>query len=215
MTMRRTASVRDEPGEGKLDRLLEIVADARANGRRVVVFSWFRDVLDVVADAVARRRQATVVGPLTGDVTPQRRQEMVDELAALDASAGAVLVAQVLAGGTGLNLQSASVVVLCEPQLTPAAEAQAFARLHRMGQLRPVTAHRLLAEDTVDERVVELLREKTREFDTYVRDSLLAEQTVRAVDVTQADLARDVVAWEQARAGYGPVWDGLPGPDVA
>lgn len=216
MTMRRTASVRaDQPGSGKLGRLLEIVEDARANGRRVVVFSWFRDVLDVVAQAVARQGLATVVGPLTGDVPPQRRQEMVDELAALDAAAGAVLVAQVLAGGTGLNLQCASVAVLCEPQLTPAAEAQAFARLHRMGQLRPVTAHRLLAEGTVDERVVQLLAEKSREFDTYVRDSLLAEQTVRAVDVTQADLAREVVAQEQARAGYGPVWDALPGPEVA
>jgi len=154
-----------------------------------------------------RHGAATVVGPLTGDVPPQRRQEMVDELAALDASSGAVLVAQVQAGGVGLNLQSASVAVLCEPQLTPAAEAQAFARLHRMGQLRPVTAHRLLAEGTVDERLVALLADKALEFDTYVRDSLLAEQTVRAVDVTQADLARDVVAWEQAQWGRGPLWE--------
>ncbi|MCC2335242.1 DEAD/DEAH box helicase [Cellulomonas wangsupingiae] len=208
MTMRRVASVRDgHPTSGKLGRLLEIVADARAHGRRVVVFSWFRDVLDVVADALVRHGGATVVGPLTGDVPPQRRQEMVDELAALDASVGAVLVAQVQAGGVGLNLQCASVAVLCEPQLTPAAEAQAFARLHRMGQLRPVTAHRLLAEGTVDERLVALLADKALEFDTYVRDSLLAEQTVRAVDVTQADLARDVVAWEQAQWGRGPLWD--------
>jgi len=208
MTMRRVASVRDgHPTSGKLGRLLEIVADARANGRRVVVFSWFRDVLDVVTAALVRHEAATVLGPLSGDVPPHRRQELVDELASLDASAGAVLVAQVQAGGVGLNLQCASVAVLCEPQLTPAAEAQAFARLHRMGQLRPVTAHRLLAEGTVDERLVALLADKTREFDTYVRDSLLAEQTVRAVDVTQADLAREVVAWEQAQWGRGPLWD--------
>jgi len=200
--------VRDgHPTSGKLGRLLEIVADARANGRRVVVFSWFRDVLDVVTAALVRHEAATVLGPLSGDVPPHRRQELVDELASLDASAGAVLVAQVQAGGVGLNLQCASVAVLCEPQLTPAAEAQAFARLHRMGQLRPVTAHRLLAEGTVDERLVALLADKTREFDTYVRDSLLAEQTVRAVDVTQADLAREVVAWEQAQWGRGPLWD--------
>lgn len=213
MTMRRAASVRDgDPGAGKLGRLLEIVADARANGRRVVVFSWFREVLDVVADALARHGGVTVLGPLTGDVPPQRRADLVDALAGLDASAGAVLVAQVQAGGVGLNLQCASVAVLCEPQLTPAAEAQAFARLHRMGQLRPVTAHRLLAEGTVDERLVALLADKAREFDTYVRDSLLAEQTVRAVDVTHADLAREIVVWEQAQQGRGPVWDALGEP---
>ena len=213
MGMRRAASVHaGHPTSGKLGRLLEVVADARAHGRRVVVFSWFREVLDVVAQALVTHGGATVLGPLTGDVPPHRRQELVDELARLDPAAGAVLVAQVQAGGVGLNLQCASVAVLCEPQLTPAAEAQAFARLHRMGQLRPVTAHRLLAERTVDERLVALLAEKSREFDRYVRDSLLAEQTVRAVDVTAPELARDLVAWEQAQWGTGPLWEELADP---
>ncbi|MBO0925747.1 DEAD/DEAH box helicase [Cellulomonas sp. zg-ZUI199] len=213
MGMRRAASVHaGHPTSGKLGRLLEVVADARAHGRRVVVFSWFREVLDVVAQALVTHGGATVLGPLTGDVPPHRRQELVDELARLDPAAGAVLVAQVQAGGVGLNLQCASVAVLCEPQLTPATEAQAFARLHRMGQLRPVTAHRLLAEGTVDERLVALLAEKSREFDLYVRDSLLAEQTVRAVDVTEPELARDLVAWEQAQWGNGPLWDELADP---
>lgn len=99
--------------------------------------------------------------------------------------------------------------VLCEPQLTPAAEAQAVARLHRMGQTRAVVAHRLLAPDSVDERIVEILAGKARVFDEYVRDSALAEHAVQAVDVSQADLAREVLEAEQARLGYGPVWDEL------
>jgi hypothetical protein len=101
------------------------------------------------------------------------------------------------------------VAVLCEPQLTPSAESQAVARLHRMGQVRAVVAHRLLAEDGVDERIVELLAGKRRVFDAYVRESSVAAASVAAVDVTEAGLAREVVAMEQARLGYGPVWDEL------
>lgn len=198
----------DEPyGPGKLGRLLEIVAEARDSGRRTIVFSFFRDVVDLVATAVAE--VTTVHGPLTGSVPAGRRQEIVDAFS--DGPVGAVLVAQVQAGGVGLNVQAASVVVLCEPQLTPATEAQAVARAHRMGQVRTVHVHRLLAEGTVDERILEILDEKERVFDEYVRDSELAASVASAVDVTEAQLAREVVAAEQARWGYGPVWDELQG----
>lgn len=208
--MRRATTVVDGlPSSGKVGRLLEIVDDARENGRRVVVLSYFRGVLDVVTPVLRAHGVAHVGGPLTGDVPPGERQAMVDRLAAADPHDGAVLVAQVEAGGVGLNLQCASVAVLCEPQLSPAVEAQAFARLHRMGQLRAVRAHRLLAEGTVDERLRAVLAERAREVDAYVRDSVLAQSSVRAVDVTDAALAREVVAWEQARLGHGPVWDDL------
>ena len=190
----------------KLARLVEIVEEARDEGRSVVVFSYFRAVLDTVA-ATLGTRGARVHGPLTGDVPVADRQGLVDAFTADDG--GAVLVAQISVGGTGLNLQAASVVVLCEPQLTPAAEEQAVARLHRMGQVRAVHAHRLLAEDGVDERVVELSAGKQQVFDDYVRTSSVAAAAVAAVDVTEGSLARDVVAWEQARLGYGPWWEGL------
>jgi superfamily II DNA or RNA helicase len=220
MAMRRAAWVSgavtgpgaapDVKASAKLARLVAIVAEAREEGRSAVVFSYFRDVLDTVVAAL-RAPGVSVHGPLTGDVPVADRMGMVDAFTADDA--GAILVAQVAVGGTGLNLQAASVVVLCEPQLTPAAEAQAVARLHRMGQVRTVQAHRLLAEDGVDERIVELLAGKQQVFDDYVRKSSVAAAAVSAVDVTEAGLARDVVAWEQARLGYGPVWDGLEGSD--
>ena len=103
----------------------------------------------------------------------------------------------------GLNIQAASVVVLCEPQLTPAAEDQAIARVHRMGQVRTVRVHRLLEPDGVDERIRELLAVKRRTFDDYVRESSVAAGALAAVDVSRRDLARQVVAAEQARLGYG------------
>jgi len=189
----------------KLARLLEIVEEARDEGRSVLVFSYFRATLDLVARALADRGVA-VHGPLTGDVPVARRGDLVDAFTADDA---AVLVAQVAVGGTGLNLQAASVVVLCEPQLTPTLEDQAVARAHRMGQVRTVRVHRLLGTDGVDERIVDLLDRKREVFDDYVRVSSLAQAAIGSTDVARGDLAREVVAAEQARLGYGPWWDEL------
>lgn len=222
MAMRRAAYLTDVPrAAAKTARLVEIVTEAGVDGQRTVVFSYFRAVLDQVAAALAATPDvgaARVHGPLTGDVPADRRQAVVDAFAG--GPGDGVLVAQIGVGGVGLNLQAASVAVLCEPQLTPSAEAQAIARLHRMGQVRRVVAHRLLAEGGVDERVVELLAGKRRVFDAYVRESSVAAASVAAVDVTEAGLAREVVALEQARLGYGPVWDELAadaepgGPDA-
>ena len=80
------------------------------------------------------------------------------------------------AGGVGLNIQAASVVILCEPQVKPSIEAQAIARAHRMGQVRTVQVHRLLIEDSVDQRMLELLGSKAQLFDAYVQD--VAPKTV-------------------------------------
>src|SRR5690606_36015482 len=124
MAMRR-AAFRAGPESAKLQRLAEIVEEAEANGRRLLVFSYFRDVLDQVAAGVP----GTVFGPLTGSVPPTERQAMVDEFSA--AQGGAVLVAQIQAGGVGLNIQAASVVVICEPQVKPTTEWQAIARARR------------------------------------------------------------------------------------
>lgn len=78
-----------------------------------------------------------------------------------------------------------------------------------MGQVRPVRVHRLLGADGVDERIVEILDGKRAVFDDYVRVSSLAQAATGSVDVARGDLAREVVAAEQARLGYGPWWDEL------
>ncbi|QIK83387.1 DEAD/DEAH box helicase [Sanguibacter sp. HDW7] len=205
MAMRQAAWHSAGAPPAKLDRLLEIVEEATGEGRSVLVFSYFRATLNLVASALATRGEQ-VHGPLTGDVPVARRGELVD---AFTADATAVLVAQISVGGTGLNLQAASVVVLCEPQLTPTLEDQAIARAHRMGQVRPVRVHRLLGADGVDERIVEILDGKREVFDDYVRVSSLAQAAVGSTDVARGDLAREVVAAEQARLGYGPWWDEL------
>ena len=115
--------------------------------------------------------------PITGAITPQRRQEIVDEFT--KAEDGAVLVSQVQAGGTGLNIQCASVIIFCEPQIKPSIENQAISRAYRMGQVRDVLVYRLLADNTVDEKIVELLKTKQTQFDNFAEDSVVGEESLK------------------------------------
>ncbi|MGW2380332.1 DEAD/DEAH box helicase [Streptomyces sp. NPDC001658] len=206
MAMRRAAYA-DPEKSAKLQRLCELVGEAAVNGLKVVVFSYFRDVLEKVQGALAQPRDALetsrrtpgegVFGPMSGSVPAARRQRLVDDFTA--AEGHAVLLCQIEAGGVGLNLQAASVVVLCEPQVKPTLEHQAVARAHRMGQVRPVQVHRLLATDSVDDRLLHILESKTRLFDAYARRSDTAEATPDAVDVSDDGLARRIVEEEQRR----------------
>ncbi|MGW0811208.1 DEAD/DEAH box helicase [Nonomuraea sp. NPDC002799] len=192
MAMRRAAYA--EPvTSAKLKRLLELVEDAAAGGLKVVVFSYFRSVLAAVGAALGGRAH----GPLSGDVSAAGRQRMVDDFTAVQGHA--VLISQVQAGGVGLNLQAASVVILCEPQVKPSMETQAAGRAHRLGQVRRVQVHRLLTVDSVDQRMLGILQRKSRLFDAYARRSDLAESAAAAVDVSEQALARQVVEEEQRR----------------
>ncbi|GAA1128619.1 C-terminal helicase domain-containing protein [Citricoccus alkalitolerans] len=163
------------------------------------MFSFFRDVLDTVAEAL----DGPDFGPLTGSVAAAQRQSMVDSFSA--APGGAALVAEVTAGGVGLNIQAASEVVLCEPQLHPAIEWQAIARARRMGQLETVQVHRLLSEDGVDQRLTEMLAVKAELFEQFAAESEVAEAAPEAVDVSEAELAREVIEVERER-----LLEGLP-----
>jgi len=196
MAMRRAAyATGDVRGSSKLRRLIEIADEAGESGRKVVVFSYFRDVLETVCEALGHR----ALGPLTGSMPPPKRQELVDEFT--KAHGHAVLVSQIQAGGVGINMQAASVVILCEPQVKPTLETQAIARAHRLGQVRKVQVHRLLVADSVDQRMLELLEAKTELFDAYARRSETAEAAPQAKDVTETALARRVVDAERERLG--------------
>lgn len=210
MRMRRAAYVHPATS-AKLNRLRELVAEAEDNGLKVVVFSFFREVLETVRQALGEG----VFGPLSGSVPAARRQDLIDGFTAADGHA--VLLSQIQAGGVGLNMQAASVVILCEPQIKPTMEHQAVARAHRMGQIRTVRVHRLLATDSVDQRMLDILARKERLFDAYARRSDVAETTPDAVDVSDGSLARRIVEEEQQRlaAVAGAAGRALPDPDPA
>lgn len=142
------------------------------------MFSNFRDVLGTAKDTLDGARSnggGRVFGPVSGSVPPARRQQLVDESAAVPGHA--VLVARIEAAGVELDMQAASVVIICEPQIKPTIEHQAVARAHRMGQVRSVRVHRLFTTRGVDERMVEMLKNKTRLFDAYARRSAVAGST--------------------------------------
>jgi superfamily II DNA or RNA helicase len=214
MKMRRAAYAVEDDDDGKLDysakldRLTDIVEEATEDGRKVVIFSFFRGVLDTIMTVLGD----AAIGPVTGDVPPPDRQALVD--AFTRRRGPAVLVCQIQAGGVGLNIQAASVVILCEPQWNPAIEEQAIARAHRMGQVRRVDVHRLLAEDTIDQQMLELTKGKRAQFDEYARRSDLAENIPDAIDisdlsavagvVSQAEAERRILAAERERLGIAP-----------
>lgn len=171
-TARRVSwNVDDLRDSSKAKRMLELIdeAEAEAEGRKVIVFSFYLDTIRKISDMLGSR----CTEPINGSVAPARRQEIIDEFD--KAPPGQVLAAQIVAGGTGLNIQSASVVIICEPQVKPSIENQAISRAYRMGQSRNVLVYRLLAENTIDERITDLLAKKQAIFDAFADKSVAAQ----------------------------------------
>nr|WP_238361907.1 SNF2-related protein [Actinopolymorpha pittospori] len=206
MRMRQAAFTSHD--SAKLERLAEIVEEALDDGLKVIVFSYFLGVLDIIN----RRLGSVVVGQITGSVTAAARQQLVDTFT--QSERPAVLLSQIDAGGTGLNIQAASVVVIAEPQWKPSTEEQAIARAFRMGQIRTVQVHRLLAKGSVDDRVLEVQHEKRLLFDEYARKSDAKDADSRSVDPSEhrpdflddkaVPLERRIILAEQHRLGIVP-----------
>ena len=186
-------NVDDPKDSSKAQRLLEIVEEAAEEGRKILVFSFFLDTIRRIRECLGDR----CLEPINGSVSPQRRQEIIDEFDR--APAGSVLVAQIQSGGTGLNIQSASVVVICEPQFKPSIENQAIARAYRMGQARNVMVYRLLCEGTVDERISALLEEKQAIFDAFADESVAARESLELDDQAFGNLIADEIKRIQAK----------------
>ena len=190
MAMRQVSwDVADVHKSSKAKRLLELCREAEEDGRKIIVFSFFRQTIDKVKTLLGDK----ALEPITGSVSSQRRQQIVDEFTA--ASDGAVLICQVQAGGTGLNIQAASVVIFCEPQIKPSMENQAVSRAYRMGQVRNVMVHRLLSDNTVDERILELLREKQEQFDLYAEESATGSEYMKS----ESSLSAAIIAMDKER----------------
>ena len=197
MAMRRAAyrSATPEVMPSKLVRLIEITEEAFASGQKVVIFSFFRDVLNLISSTLGEK----ALGPITGSTPPAQRQQLVDSFR--DREHSAALIGQIQAAGTGLNIQAASVVILCEPQIKPSLEAQAIARARRMGQIRNVQVHRLIIPSSVDTTMLEMLERKIKDFDDYARESALADSVASAKDHSDESMAKLIVMEERRRLG--------------
>jgi superfamily II DNA or RNA helicase len=137
----------------KLDDLLEMVSEMIAEGRRILLFSQFTSMLDLMKPALTAAGVGFV--ELRGDTTdraaPVRRFE---------AGEVPLFLISLKAGGRGLNLTSADTVIHYDPWWNPAVEDQASDRAHRIGQTKSVFVYKLIAADTVEERIVELQERK-------------------------------------------------------
>jgi SNF2 family DNA or RNA helicase len=160
----------------KLERLLDAIEDAAADGHRVLVFSQWTTLLDLIEPHL--KRQA--IGFVRLDGTTADRAGVVHEFQADDGPP--VMLLSLKAGGTGLNLTAADHVFLVDPWWNPAVEDQAADRAHRIGQDKPVMVYRLVARDTVEERILEL-QEKKR----GLAEAALSEAG-RATAITRDDL---------------------------
>jgi hypothetical protein len=165
----------------KFDRLRELLELYQEDGRKVAVFSYFRQVLDDVSTMVGGCAQ------IHGGVSSEERQLVIDRFGTLEGFG--VLALQIEAGGVGINLQCAQVVILMEPQFKPSTERQAIARVRRMGQTRKVNAHRLIAKGTVDEMLVKLVAEKSQIFADYAHQSSVKDASGMAIDPGSAVMA--------------------------
>jgi superfamily II DNA or RNA helicase len=193
MKARRTLTVGGGIRSAKIERLSEIVDECRAEDRKLLIFSYFREVLTLAMQVVGEDG-----AEIHGDIPQGSRERLMTSFA--NAPGFAALILQIMVGGEGLNLQSASVVVLMEPQYKPSTETQAVGRAHRMGQISRVVVHRLVGEDTIDARIVERTGFKAELFNQLAGHSALADAAAAASEANPADLLHE----EQDRLNLPP-----------
>lgn len=194
--MRQVSWQADIEHSSKAQRLKELIEEAEEEKRRVIIFTFFLKTIEKVQALLGEK----CAGVITGAVPPEDRQAMIDEFA--EAPFGSALICQVQAGGTGLNIQCASVIIFCEPQLKPSIEQQAIGRAYRMGQVRDVMVHRLLCEDTVDERILDILSEKQVQFDHFADESQAGEEMMQLEKkLEEKSMMREIIRAEQERLG--------------
>lgn len=160
----------------KLDAIVDLVSSAVEGGEKTLVFSQFTSFLELIAE---RLRKAGIAHySITGATPKKERVRLVDAFNEDDTPA---FLVSLKAGGTGLNLTGASVVIHADPWWNAAAQSQATDRAHRIGQTRVVSVEKVVAKNTIEERIVRLQQTKSE----------LADQVVGAGGISLASLDAD------------------------
>ena len=162
----------------KREYLVERLPELLAGGHRVLVFSQFTGYLKSIARALSEKG----IDHLYLDGSTRNRAEVIE---AFRAGAAPVFLISLKAGGFGLNLTEADHVFIMDPWWNPAAEQQAVDRIHRIGQDKEVHVYRLVAEGTIEEKVMQLKESKAALFDAVVGEGEFASAAVTAEDVRE------------------------------
>jgi len=166
--------VGSDTASGKTETLFELLDSLVAEGQKVLVFSQFVQMLNLLEQECRARQIRTHI--LTGQTND--RQEVVNQFQE-DPNA-AVFLLSLRAAGTGLNLTTASYVVLYDPWWNPAVEAQAIDRSHRIGQTQTVNAYRLISPGTVEEKIWELQQSKAQAISDVLGEEGFARNLSKA-----------------------------------
>lgn len=160
----------------KLDALFEQLEDVIAEGHRALVFSQFTSFLRLAA----ARLEAAGIEYEYLDGSTLRRASVIKRF---KDGAAPVFLISLKAGGFGLNLTEADYVFLLDPWWNPATETQAVDRTHRIGQTRSVNVYRMVAADTIEEKVMALKEQKARLFDAVMDDDAVFSSALTADDI--------------------------------
>jgi len=165
----------------KLELLADLLPALVDEGRRVLVFSQFTEMLSLAAEMLDTLALPYLT--LTGQTPPRQRGAMVRQFQAQGDASAAILLASLKVGGLGLNLTAADTVIHLDPWWNPAVEEQATARAHRIGQDQPVFVYKLVVEGSIEERMLELQARKAA-----LAQGVLGHDAEGAVKFSEADL---------------------------
>lgn len=151
-------------GSGKLSLLQEVMKDAVSGGHRVLLFSQFTSMLDIIRQELVKEDISYYY--LDGATPAEERIKMVH---AFNAGQKEVFLLSLKAGGTGLNLTGADVVIHFDPWWNPAVEDQATDRAYRIGQKNSVQVYKLIAKDTIEEKIYALQQKKQVMIESLIK----------------------------------------------
>ena len=167
-------------GSAKLDTCIQLIENAMAGGHKILLFSQFTSMLDVIERRLKAER--ILYYRLDGSTKSEPRTRLVN---AFNENKIPVFLISLKAGGTGLNLTGADIVIHYDPWWNAAAQNQATDRAHRIGQTHTVTVYKLIARHTIEEKILELQENKKA-----LSDQILSEEGVTASQLTKEELLK-------------------------
>ena len=197
---KRTAQTMER---AKLELLADMLPALVDEGRRVLVFSQFTEMLTLAAELLDALALPYLT--LTGQTPPRQRGAVVRQFQAQDDTSAPILLVSLKAGGVGLNLTAADTVIHLDPWWNPAVEEQATSRAHRIGQDQPVFVYKLVVEGSIEERMLELQTRKAA-----LAQGVLGHDAEGAVKFSEADL--HALLAPLSEPANNPL--GLPGEDA-
>lgn len=165
-------------GSAKTEVCMELLKTAASSGNQVLVFSQFTTALDLIGRRL--EQEGISYYQLTGSTSKEKRRELVEKF---NQDHTPVFLISLKAGGTGLNLTAASVVIHFDPWWNMAAQNQATDRAHRIGQKQVVTVYKLIMKDTLEEKILKLQEQKAR-----LSDEIISEGSIKDALATREEL---------------------------